>query len=270
VDSEFLNAVIRIGELEGTRVDKAVMMISAAKLVEGTGPVSIKEVCDWFEAAHLARPNPTLLLRALTDDRRVSVRQRKIRALAKADDYLKESIPELMEKAPDPPGRLSADVKVSLSKTPAIDGHYVAELENMLELYATLHALENSMRRLIERVLTKEIGANWWDKAASSPQKKKHQDRLDKERERKWLPARSSLGPLYSLDWTDLISIIRKFESLFLPFIGEIGFMHRFADLGLVRHVVAHHGFVDDPKDYERVKLAHHDWEKQVGSISLP
>ena len=39
-------------------------------------------------------------------------------------------------------------------------------------------------------------------------------DRLDKEKTRKWLPARASLGPLYSLDWSDLITLIRKYGVL--------------------------------------------------------
>jgi hypothetical protein len=95
--------------------------------------------------------------------------------------------------------------------------------------------------------------------------KRKHEDRLDKEKTRKWLPARASLGPLYSLDWSDLITLMRKYEGSFLPLIGDVDFLHRYADLGLIRHVVAHHGFIDEPKEFERVKIALHDWQKQVG-----
>lgn len=82
---------------------------------------------------------------------------------------------------------------------------------------------------------------------------------------RKWLPARSSLGPLYSVDWSDLISLMRKFEGDFIPYLGEIDFLHRYKDLGLLRHVVAHHGFIDDQAEFDRVKLALRDWQKQVG-----
>jgi hypothetical protein len=122
------------------------------------------------------------------------------------------------------------------------------------------------MRRLIDMVLSAHLGNEWWDTAAAQAHKRKHSDRLEKEQSRKWLPSRSELGPLYSLDWSDLITLMRKYEVQFLPFIGDIDFLHRYADLGLLRHVVAHHGFVDNSHDFERVRLALHDWQTQIGS----
>jgi hypothetical protein len=95
---------------------------------------------------------------------------------------------------------------------------------------------------------------------------KKHEERLSKEQGRKWLPARANLGPLYSIDWSDLITLVRKYEVDFIPFIGEIDFMHRYSDMGLLRHVIAHNGFVDDPEEYNRVSLALRDWNNQVGA----
>lgn len=267
MDESFRRVINLIGRYQGTRTDKAVLMVSAAKQISSEGSVSINQICDWFEAAQLARPNSTVLLRSLIDDRRVSVRKRLIRALEKADQFLEATYPELQPSRPEKTGKLSSELKMSLSRTPGIDDAYVSDLEKMLELFATLHVLENSMRRLIEKILSEKFGHEWWSVSASNPQKKKHNDRIEKEISRKWLPARSSLGPLYSLDWSDLISIMRKYESDFIPIIGEIDFLHRFTDLGLIRHVIAHHGFVDDEKDFERVKLAHYDWVKQVSRV---
>ena len=250
---------------DGTRADKAVLITSAAKRFREQPTLTLANVSDYFETAHLARPNKSVLYNALKGDRRVSVRQGNLRALGAADKFLDETFLEIVSVTEPKTGALSADISVNLQQTPLIGVDYIADLEKMLELYATLHTLENSMRRLIELVLKRKLGASWWDTAASTPQAKKHSDRLDKEKTRKWLPARSGLGPLYSLDWSDLISLIRKYETDFKSHIGEIEFLHRFADLGLIRHVVAHHGFVDDPKDYERVKIALYDWQKQIG-----
>ena len=251
---------------EGSRLEKAVLIISAAKQYRDQATLTLTAVSDYFESAHLARPNKSVLNKSLKSDRRVSVRQGTLRALSTADQFLSEIFPDIASIVEPKTGALSAEVNVNLRQTPFIDGDYVSDLEKMLELYATLHTLENSMRRLIKAVLEKKLGTNWWDQAASTPQSKKHQDRLEKEKTRKWLPARSELGPLYSLDWSDLISLIRKYQDDFTPYIGEIEFMHRFIDLGLIRHVVAHHGFVDDPKDYERIKIALYDWQKQIGA----
>lgn len=249
-----------------SRIDRAVLICAYTKIVDGKPSTNNKEIRSAFEAAHLPQPNTTDLSYLLARDPRVSTRSGVVRSLVKGDAFLRETYPELFSaEAEEEEAKLSASVKAVLGRTPFIDQNYLVDLERMLELYATLHVLENSMRRLIVAVVKKNLGADWWSVAASAPQKRKHEDRLEKERTRKWLPARSELGPLYSLDWGDLISIMRKYETLFKPVVGEIDFLHRYADLGLLRHVVAHHGFVDNQHDFERVRIALHDWQAQVG-----
>lgn len=253
-----------LSDYEGSQLDKAVLILSASKQLKNETSLSVAAICDYFEAAHLARPNPTVLSRRLTADRRVSSRKNVLRALSAADIFLEITFPNLLLQDNEKPGSLREDVIIKLSASPLIDSSFVIDLEKMLELYAYLHTLENSMRRLIEAILSNKFGKDWWDSAASAAQKRKNEDRLAKESSRRWLPARASLGPLYPLDWSDLVSIIRKFEVDFKPYIGEVEFMHRFVDMGLIRHVVAHHGFVDDENDYIRVKVALHDWQKQL------
>jgi hypothetical protein len=153
-----------------------------------------------------------------------------------------------------------------LSSAPFIDSDYLRDLDKQAELYKALHVQENSIRRLIEAVLSRKLGPDWWNVAASVPMKRKHDERLSKEKDRKWLPARSETGPLYSIDWSDLVTLIRKYEANFLPFIGEIEFMHRYNDLGLLRHVIAHNGFIEDQSDIDRATLALRDWNRQVAN----
>lgn len=200
----------------------------------------------------------------LSYDNRVSVRSGVAKSLVKGDGFLQEVFPDLFVEI-ERETKLPETKRTELLRTPFIDSSYVDDLQKMLDLYAALHVLENSMRRLIERTLAAKLGDQWWEAAASEPQKRKHRERLDKESTKKWLPARSGLGPLYSLDWGDLISIMRKYERYFTPLIGDVGFLHRYADLGMLRHVVAHHGFIDNPRDFERVSLYLHDWQLQVG-----
>lgn len=249
-----------------SRVDRAVLICAFLKAFEGKPTCSLREIRLFFERSHLAQPAGTVLSSMLAVDSRVSIRAGVVRSLVKGDAYLKEIFPELFVSEVEEPSRLSKSTRATLQKTPLIDSNYLNDLENMLELYATLHVLENSMRRLIEQVLLQNFGPDWWTKTSSQPQKNKHADRLDKEQNRKWLPARSGLGPLYSLDWSDLISLMRKHENIFRTIVGDIDFLHRFSDLGLLRHVIAHHGFIDNPHDFERVRLALHDWQMQVGT----
>lgn len=249
-------------------MDRAVLIAAFFRFVLREESTKLKAIEKGFRDADLAAPNVTVLNRMLSSDRRVSTKSDSVRALKLAKRFFEERFPEVLvnEKGS---AAIPMEMRERLETTPFIDSDYVRDLEKMVSFYAALHTLENSMRRLIAAVLESKFGPEWWQEAANISQKKKHSDRLDKEQRRQWLPARSSLGPLYSLDWSDLIGIMRRYESDFVPFVGEIDFLHRFADLGLLRHVVAHNGFIDDQTQLQRVSLALHDWQKQVGSTTF-
>jgi hypothetical protein len=249
----------RLPDAVESQVDRAVLIV-AFRALQGALGSTTGEIADRFEQAHLPRPNVTRLALLLSKDPRVSFRGGEARPLRAARVELLKHFPDL--EAPSAPEPIIASEL--LSSAPFIDAEYLRDLEMQAELYKALHVQENSMRRLIEAVLSRTLGSDWWNQAASAPMKRKHEDRLSKERNRKWLPARSESGPLYSIDWSDLISLIRKYEADFLPFIGEIDFMHRFSDLGLLRHVIAHNGFIEDQSDISRTMIFLRDWNKQV------
>lgn len=252
----------RLPTVAARRIDRAILIIAYAKFFDGKERISVKEVADYFEQAHLSRPNVTVLAEALRPDRRVSLRDRTCRSLHAADEELRSLIPELFDEAPV---FVETFEPALLTNAPFIGDDYINDLQRMADFYKALHTLENSIRRLIDAVLTSEMGVDWWSAASNAAMRKKHDDRMEKEKRRAWLPARATLGPLYSLDWSDLVTLIRKHDDLFLEYIGDIDFMHRYADLGLVRHVVAHHGFIDDDSEVDRVLLALRDWNRQVG-----
>jgi hypothetical protein len=154
--------------------------------------------------------------------------------------------------------------QVSLNHCPYIGEEDMVDARKMAGVYLSLFCLENSLRRHIEKVLSQNLGDNWWELAASSSMKRKEQDRRSNETQNKWIPSRSTAGPLYSLDWPDLVTIIRKYEELFKRTIPDINFLHRFSDLGNLRNVVAHNGIIDEPMQFRRIELALHDWAKQI------
>jgi hypothetical protein len=92
--------------------------------------------------AHLAQPSVTLLSNKLTYDARVSMRAGVARSLVKGDAFLESTFPELFSKPAVEGSKLSEPVRAALGKTPFIESGYLADLENMLELYASLHVLE--------------------------------------------------------------------------------------------------------------------------------
>lgn len=246
------------------QIDRAVAIATFLKIVEGQPATSVREIEDYFEKAGLARPNRTRLASLIGKDRRVSIRYGQVRALVSAEQMFRENFPELLSE--NDQIALPETTLARLTATPLITAGHIAQMIKMLELYAGLNVLENSMRGLIEGVLNHHLGRDWWDQAASGPMKRKHGDRLEKETTKRWLPARTEFGPLYSIDWPDLVSIMRKYEGFFVPIIGHIDFLHRFADLGNLRNVVAHNGLIDDETQFSRVQLHLSDWQNQISN----
>ena len=136
--------------------------------------------------------------------------------------------------------------------------------KNMSKLYYQLHLFENSVRSFMEKVFIMELGENWWDQVSNSSNKQKHSRRLENEISKKWLPSRTEKGPLYSLDWIDLVKMMIRKEEHFENYFSDTNFFHRFADLYGLRNVIAHNGYFDDHESLTRIQLCINDWIKQT------
>lgn len=140
----------------------------------------------------------------------------------------------------------------------------VEAARNMSKLYFQLHLFENSVRKFMENVFSRKFGEDWWDRVANASNKNKHKNRLEKERDQKWLPSRTEKGPLYSLDWIDLVNMMIRKEELFEPWFSDTTFFYRFKDVYGLRNVIAHNGDFDDEDSLLRINLAIKDWIKQT------
>ncbi len=224
------------------------------------GSVSIKEICNYFETLHLPRPNETRLKEHFRRSQNIitsSGRFKPSRDFRKKMDLLFPN-KEHME---------SSDLNLDeIESPPFIDQSRKEDLKIMVKAYCRLFLLENSIRGLIEHVLKNDLGNDWWNKAASSSMLKKHNDRVKNEDTNKWAPVRSDFGPLYALDWPDLITIMRKFEGNFLPYLKDIKFLHRYEDAGIFRNVVAHNGVIKEKDHIELIGIYHRDWVKQISN----
>lgn len=78
------------------------------------------------------------------------------------------------------------------------------------------------------------------------------------------MPTRSDFGPLYALDWPDLITLMRKYPDQFKPYLGEIDCLHRFADNGAFRNVVGHNGVLREQDDFELIRIYYQNWIAQL------
>jgi Swt1-like HEPN len=242
---------------ELSKPEQAEVLVWALFLKSGQ-PVSVAEISAAFFDLHLPRPNPTRIKEQLTKSRQ---------ALSAGGGKFKPSMIFAKACAGKFAGALSVELQFhsdSIARPPHTPEAAHQGLPKMVEFYAYLYLLENSIRGFIDSRLAVAKGADWWEKVASTGMKKKHEDRKTKEEQNKWAPARSEFGPLYSIDWPDLITIVRKEHQIFSDKIPDIGFLHRFEDLGHYRNIVAHNGVLEDEKAIERVKIYFADWIKQL------
>lgn len=243
----------------GTRGAQAELILLYLYEVGGRNGVKIGSVVEAFEGLHLPKGNVT----------RIREHFRKSRNVRKVDgDNFAPTLAFLQEMDGVIHIQAVIDESVmdvsSITLPPFVDKERQEHLAKMVRVYAHLFLLENSMRGLVEKVLRKHLGDGWWGEAASRPMKKKHEDRVNNERSKKWAPTRSDFGPLYALDWSDLITLMRKYPDQFKPHIGDINFLHRFEDTGTFRNVVAHNGVLREQDDFELIRIYYQNWIAQL------
>jgi hypothetical protein len=241
--------------------DQAACFIWWAEHRDNKPSISMNEICAYFEKARLAQPNRSRLEQDLRETRHLT--RDKIGRYQLTHDGVQEGN-LLFETFRLQDGVEDIASQISVKHCPYIGEGDIADARKMADVYLSLFCLENSVRRHIEKVLSQNLGDNWWEIAASSSMKRKEQDRRSNEEQNKWIPSRSNAGPLYSLDWPDLVTLMRKYEDLFKGSLPDTNFLYRFSDLGNLRNVVAHNGVIEEPMQFRRIELALHDWTKQI------
>lgn len=230
-----------------------------AKAVE---EAELKTIASYFDEASLPKPGISRLRDYFIRHRNVHRGSRKstFRLTRSAFEELDQEYGHIFE----PEEELSVTVKANVRQTPYLTESHVDAAFEMAQLYVVLHCYENSVRRVIEQVLSEKLGDSWWENAANSRMQQKVATRKQTESKNRWLSSRGS-SPLYYIDWGDLTALMRKYEAEFLPLIGDVKFVElRFEELERLRNIVAHHGCLPATEDYQRVVISFRDWCLQV------
>jgi hypothetical protein len=264
----YLEAIANAAEFrdsqKGEQAEMLTWGLSAGSPALSAG-VDVGSIADAFHQLLLPRPKPARL-------REHFRRSQNIRSLGGGKYLPSREFASSMSSRFGPRASVAAfvseDALNAIPLPPYVSEERRADLAKMLPIYAQLFLLENSMRGLVENVLAGALGPSWWELAASEGMKRKHQDRLRNEQTKKWAPARADLGPLFSIDWSDLITLMRKYEVHFKPIVGEIAFLHRYDDAAMYRHVVAHNGAFRDEDDSSIVGIHFRAWIKQIAKAA--
>ena len=94
-----------------------------------------------------------------------------------------------------------------------------------------LHCYENSARKLVELVLHRKLGDNWWEIAANSAQKSKVKSRKETEKSTAGLLLVAIIHYSISTGQT-YFPLFENMKRIFLPYIKDIKFVElRFEEL---------------------------------------
>lgn len=224
---------------------------------------NINTINNYFESSALPKYNVTYLKKDLIKSKSITKGSKKghYKLVRKAKQEFENKYNSLFENE-----GISIEAKVNLLGTPFLNENDISSAKKMAELYIIIHCYENSVRKLIETILKNAIGNEWWDSASSAGMIRKYNDRKSKEERNKWLsPRGNNSSPLYYLDWSDLVTLIRKYPEEFSTHIHDIKFVElRLEELEKIRNIVAHNGVIPSEDDFQRVILSFKDWCKQV------
>lgn len=140
-----------------------------------------------------------------------------------------------------------------------------SDAARMAELYPKMYLLENSIRNVIQRVLSAKRGKDWWTTCVSKEVQKRVQDRQDKEAKAPWHGKRGTHSINYS-DFSDLRNIIVKNWVDFVEVLpSQPWITQRLEELEPARNTLAHHNPVPE-KEQKRLDIYFDDWAALVAA----
>lgn len=243
------------------KIQTAINFIWYNQQVVGNPETSVSDINAFFSKAHLAKYNPTYLKNDLSKSPNTIKGSKKdcYKLSRKTLEELNAKYASFLKLEP-----VTIEELVDLANTPFLSKIDIENGKKMAELYLVVHCFENSIRKFIETTLSK-TNSNWWDNVKNAELENKLKERKAKEIKNKWISPRGDISPLYYLDWSDLVKIIRKKENEFINQIGDLKFVElRLEELERTRNIIAHNGILPNEDDYNMLILYFKNWCKQL------
>lgn len=145
-----------------------------------------------------------------------------------------------------------------------LSGKTLLEAKEMASLYPFLYIFENSIREVIDKVLTINHGDNWFENCAPSGLIRTVQDRMADEKRNSWHQRRGA-RLIHYLDMNQLSPLISKFQSEFVPNIipSVQWFSELINEVYQSRCVLCHMNPLSKD-NILAVKLRYKQWQKQI------
>jgi CRISPR/Cas system CSM-associated protein Csm3 (group 7 of RAMP superfamily) len=139
---------------------------------------------------------------------------------------------------------------------------HAREAEKMAKVYAAMYVFENSLRDIIEGVLRREFGDDWWTKGVSSKIQPTYAERKAVEANDPWHGKRGN-RPIDYLDLPQLVKIIKPKWPLFERIFPSQAWIESLVnhDMNVSRRPVAHMNPLSDD-DIKNVENALRKYER--------
>jgi hypothetical protein len=149
---------------------------------------------------------------------------------------------------------------------PILPQNKLLEAKQMAAIYPLLYVLENSIREVIDRIMIKQHGPNWFDSQAPKGLKEKVSDRMADEQKNAWHQRRGS-RPIDYLDLDQLPALMRKIDKYVVPnIIPSLEWFNQFVEEVYMSRCVLCHMNPLDKLNEQAVKLRLTHWQKQINS----
>lgn len=147
---------------------------------------------------------------------------------------------------------------------PILQTKTINEAKEMAAIYPILYILENSIREVINKVMTIKYGKSWWNSQAPRGLKKTVEGRMDDEKKHSWHQRRGA-RPIDYLDLNQLPALIRKIEREVVPnIIPSYEWLNQLIEeIYKSRCVLCHMNPLDKDSN-DSVKLRFKQWQKQI------
>ena len=146
---------------------------------------------------------------------------------------------------------------------PILEQRKLLEARDMAAIYPLLYVLENSIREVIDRLMTDRHGSNWWDSKAGKL-KDKVNERMSDEKKNSWHQRRGA-RPIDYLDLAQLPALVRQIQKDIVPdIIPSIEWFTQFVDEVYKSRCVVCHMNPLDSTNVGAVKLRFTQWQRQI------
>lgn len=140
------------------------------------------------------------------------------------------------------------------------------EANEMSGIFPYLYVLENSIREFIDRIMTVQYGANWWESQAPPELQKEVIKRKSDDKRDSWHQRRGA-RPIDYLDLKDLPRFMNKLEKVVVPdIISDLDWFRQLVKQVYKSRCVVCHMNPLDKDNVDAVLLWFNQWQKQINA----